>query len=152
MYLKLIATLLILVLHLKSSEAQWPPHWPLNPNPNPNPNCANQFALVNRACLLVPFRSGGTPSTPSLPGGDEVSLHLRRRSHSRHHRGHWIHAHRPETPQEGDCCRWLKEVDSFCACALLLHLPPFLITPEHSYTIIVDEYCRVTFQCGRLTN
>ncbi|KAL8513563.1 hypothetical protein ACS0TY_012870 [Phlomoides rotata] len=148
MSLKLLATLLIIVLHLQSSDAHWRlPHWPSNPSPNPV--CANQFALVSRACSVVPIKPGGMPSVPSLlPPEEELSLQKHRRR--RHHRGHRVHALRPGRPMRGrgECCRWMKELDSLCACGLLVHLPIFLLRPVHSYTVVVDKSCIVTFRCG----
>lgn len=148
MSIKLLATLLILVLQPKSPEGHWLPHWPSGPNPL----CSNQFALVNRACLLLPGIKPGLPSLPPREGGEALSV-----SHGHHHRRH--HGHRlghghhelgqggMESPAEEECCRWLKEVDSMCACDLLVHLPPFLVKPIHSYTVVVDDACSVTFHC-----
>ncbi|KAJ4727511.1 putative Tetratricopeptide repeat-like superfamily protein [Melia azedarach] len=68
--------------------------------------------------------------------------------HSYRH-GHG-HRHR-STPEERNCCRWLKEVDPECVCDLLVRLPVFLARPVHAYSVIVDGACNVTYTCsGRL--
>uniref|UniRef100_A0A453AVF2 Bifunctional inhibitor/plant lipid transfer protein/seed storage helical domain-containing protein n=2 Tax=Aegilops tauschii TaxID=37682 RepID=A0A453AVF2_AEGTS len=47
-----------------------------------------------------------------------------------------------------DCCRWLKEVEPGCVCESLLHLPMFLVKPQHKYTLRVGKTCEVTYRCG----
>uniref|UniRef100_A0A0E0LP77 Bifunctional inhibitor/plant lipid transfer protein/seed storage helical domain-containing protein n=1 Tax=Oryza punctata TaxID=4537 RepID=A0A0E0LP77_ORYPU len=47
-----------------------------------------------------------------------------------------------------DCCRWLKEVEPACVCDALLRLPPFLVKPQHKYTVKVGDSCKYTYHCG----
>lgn len=47
-----------------------------------------------------------------------------------------------------DCCRWLKEVEPDCVCEALLRLPPFLVKPQHKYTVKVGNSCKFTYRCG----
>ncbi|PIN25866.1 hypothetical protein CDL12_01383 [Handroanthus impetiginosus] len=167
--LQLLMALMLLVLYPKV-ESQWLPRQPLPPVNHP-PLCASQFALVNRACALLPYSPVPPPSPDAGPPSPssldvlESSRHDRRghghghghghgQEHEhRHDHGH-SHSHRhsrhhhKETSVEADCCRWLKEVDNVCVCDLLVHLPPFLTRPVHNYTVIVDDSCNVTFQCG----
>ncbi|KAL2504186.1 Uncharacterized protein Adt_16246 [Abeliophyllum distichum] len=139
--LKFILFAVLLVLY-PGTESQWvrrPPPLPINPHPL----CASQYALVNHACATLPFTPIPPPSLlSSSPSDGSIHRHRHRHGH-RHTRG----GHK-EARGEHDCCRWLRELDSICVCDLLVHLPPFLSRPIHNYTIIVDESCDVTFQCG----
>lgn len=47
-----------------------------------------------------------------------------------------------------DCCRWLKEVEPDCVCEALLRLPPFLVRPQHKYTVKVGNSCKFSYRCG----
>ncbi|XP_073021744.1 uncharacterized protein [Primulina eburnea] len=130
--LKLLMFLILLTLH-PNADSQWvplPPKTSLPTDAAPSPLCASQLALVSHACTLVVY----TPSSP--PSVDTLRHHHSRR--------------RPveDVPAETECCRWLKEVDDVCVCDLLVHLPPFLTNPVHSYTIAIDDTCDVTFNCG----
>ncbi|CAI9774354.1 unnamed protein product [Fraxinus pennsylvanica] len=129
------------------TQSQWVPKPPTFP-----PLCAAQIGTVNRACYMLPFTSihppshpSPTPSHPLLthspPSSDNPSGsgHGHRHGHGRRHR---------ETHIEHECCRWLKAVDTVCVCGLLMHLPPFLSRPQHNYTVVVEDSCNVTFQCG----
>ncbi|KAI3449609.1 hypothetical protein Pfo_006274 [Paulownia fortunei] len=153
--LQLLVTVMLLVLYPKA-ESQWVPHHPLPPI-DPPPLCASQYALVNRACAMLPYTPVPPPSPPSPPSPTPAppsppspdgpdSRHHHRHGHGHGHR-HSRHGH-AETPAEEDCCRWLKEVDDVCVCELLVRLPPFLTRPVHNYTVVVDDTCNVTFQCG----
>lgn len=146
--LKLLAIILILQLYPKAAESQWIPHLP--PPVNPTPLCASQFALVNRACAILPYTPVPPPSPPAPPsppspdGPENRNRHRHRHGHGHRHRRHGYR----ETPAEEECCRWLKEVDDVCVCDLLVHLPAFLTRPVHNYTVVVDDICDVTFECG----
>ncbi|CAI0576993.1 unnamed protein product [Linum tenue] len=55
---------------------------------------------------------------------------------------------RPASPAENNCCKWVGDVDDECVCELLFRLPTFLARPIHEYTIIVSEWCKITYSCG----
>ncbi|KAI7984106.1 hypothetical protein LOK49_LG15G00431 [Camellia lanceoleosa] len=141
--------------------------------PLPPPLCITQFALVNRACAMLPHMSLPPPSPPSSPPllDDDGQNHGNRHRHGperehrqehghdhghRHEHGH-RHGHRhahmheyryQESPVQQDCCHWVKEVDAECVCGVLDQLPPSLTRPVHNYTVIVTESCSVTYECG----
>lgn len=128
---------------------------PLPPPAPPRPLCASQFALVNYACSMLPYNPAAPvppPSPPSPdsppPPDDDESLQRHGHRHGHRHRHGRVHE---ETPEGESCCRWLKQVDNECVCDLLVRLPVFLARPVHTYTVIVDESCNVTYACsGRL--
>ncbi|KAJ4829139.1 hypothetical protein Tsubulata_011829 [Turnera subulata] len=77
--------------------------------------------------------------------------HRHRKSHGSGH-GHGQGFHEggvgySESPEERNCCRWLKDVDDECVCELLVHLPSFLARPLHEYSVVADPTCNVTFSC-----
>ncbi|KAE9621953.1 hypothetical protein Lal_00032791 [Lupinus albus] len=131
------------------------------------PLCASQFTLANYACVKLPF-SPGSPSEPppdsppdSPPshddddgddddGGDDDDHHHHHDNRHRHeHRHRHRHRHRNRKgPEEKECCRWAKEVDSQCVCELLVRLPPFLMRPVHQYSLDIGDDCHVTYSCG----
>ncbi|XP_051118524.1 uncharacterized protein LOC127242856 [Andrographis paniculata] len=132
--------LIVMILALFSSVAT---HWvPRSPPPpiTPPPLCASQFTLVNRACAMLPYMPGPPAFHPASVDEEES-----RRHHGHHHNHRSTHQ---ESPEQQDCCRWLKEVDNVCVCDLLVRLPPFLTRPMHNYTVVVDDSCVVTFACG----
>ncbi|CAL1362027.1 unnamed protein product [Linum trigynum] len=55
---------------------------------------------------------------------------------------------RTASPAEANCCKWVGAVDNECVCELLFRLPTFLARPIHEYTIIVSEWCKITYTCG----
>ncbi|XP_004493654.1 uncharacterized protein [Cicer arietinum] len=125
---------------------------------NPRPLCPSQFALVNYACGRLPFTPGPLPEPPSPDddggdddGGDDKG-HNNHHHHHRHEPGHrHKHGHRHrrhQTPEEDNCCRWAREVDSQCVCELLVRLPPFLVRPLHVYTLAIGDDCEITYSCG----
>lgn len=122
---------------------------PLPPPTPPRPLCTSQFNLVNYACAQLPYSPAPPlpppPSTPLPPDNSDSShRHRHRHRHRRHHNTR-------ETPEESNCCRWLKEVDNECVCELLVQLPIFLARPVHEYTVLVDDSCNVTYTCsGRI--
>ncbi|KAL1550200.1 hypothetical protein AAHA92_18201 [Salvia divinorum] len=145
MALKLLAaTILILTLSLPTTpQAHWLPR-------RPTPLCVSQLAIVNRACGRLPYARVNPPSLPSPPA---------REGEGKVESGHHHHHHRQrregyvETAQEGECCRWVKEVDTECVCDLLVHLPPFMTRPLHEYKVVVDDSCEISFSCAsRLVN
>ncbi|XP_031263757.1 annexin B11-like [Pistacia vera] len=175
------ALFMFLVLLSTNIECQMMPRplkpKPLTPPIPVHPLCVSQFRLANYACSMLPYSPAPplppNPPTPSPPPDDHSSHrhghghghgHEHEHGHGHghghgHEHGHGHghgHKHRHhhgsgETPQEGDCCRWLKEVDNECVCDLLVHLPVFLARPVHEYNVIVDESCNVTYSCsGRL--
>ncbi|KAK6937497.1 hypothetical protein RJ641_031005 [Dillenia turbinata] len=134
--------------------------WPKSKEPAPwsssRPLCLSQFALVNHACSVLPF----TPIPPPDQQGFELEHdqheHESNRDDHKGRRKHGVghHSHGPRhrtTPIEDDCCKWLKQVDSICVCKLLVHLPPFLTSPAHAFSITVDDTCSVTFTCSGST-
>ncbi|XP_042488899.1 uncharacterized protein LOC122069033 [Macadamia integrifolia] len=134
---------------------------------SPRPLCMSQFALVNHACSLLPFRY----RIPHLPvtkdaGHEQVQVQQKKQEDQAqlegecdHEHGHehenresvrHRHSHRHHHEHldvEVDCCRWLKEIDTICVCEVLFHLPPFLQAPKHSYTVSVGEECEITYPC-----
>lgn len=135
----------LLLALLPKMESNIRPRFPRVAAPQP-PLCVSQFALANYACGRLPFTHVPPPSPPSPPyPPDDDNDHGHRRGHGHGH-GHRHHHH--GSPQENDCCRWVKEVDSQCVCELLLHLPPFLIKPRHEYTLVIQDSCNVTYSCG----
>ncbi|XP_057966030.1 uncharacterized protein LOC131156396 [Malania oleifera] len=151
---------ILMLLILCFTFAVFMPRAQGQPKPvEPSPLCVSQFALVDHACSLLPFNPHPSPHPPSPPSpdGDGGSVgghehgHINATTHGHRHRH--VHRHRPrqghrETPVEEECCRWLKEVDAECVCAVLVRLPPFLSKPLHEYTIKVDDSCTVSFECG----
>lgn len=131
------------------------------PSITPRPLCATQISLANYACSILPI----TPWHPSLPmlSGDQghhdqhehdhEHNHERERAHEHGHRhghghGHRHRHHHRQTPEEDNCCRWARDVDSECVCELLVHLPPFLRRPMHQYSLKVGGSCDITYSCG----
>ncbi|XP_059663787.1 uncharacterized protein LOC132309499 [Cornus florida] len=125
------------------------------------PLCLSQISLVNHACSLLPFHPAGPPPSPpddaAEHGHGHGHVHQHGHGHEQgqgHGHGHGHrhrHGHRHEhheTPVEEECCHWLNAMDDECVCDLLVHLPPFLARPAHQYSIMVDDSCTVTFQCG----
>ncbi|KAG6429153.1 hypothetical protein SASPL_107195 [Salvia splendens] len=143
MAMKLLAAT-ILIVSLSTSQAHWHPR-------RPTPLCVSQLAIVNRACGRLPYARVNPPSLPSPPareGEGEVESGHHHHHHHRQPREGYV-----ETAQEGECCRWVKEVDTECVCDLLVHLPPFMTRPLHEYKVIVDDSCEVSFSCAsRLVN
>lgn len=139
---------LLLVLLPEGSDCE-----PIRSLPPPRPLCSSQYVLVNYACSMLPYSPRqsvlGSIASPS-PEAGEHKEHDHKHGHGHGHR----HRHRgrhQETPQERECCRWLREMNVECVCDLLVHLPSFLTKPFHNYTVIVDETCAITFPCaGRL--
>jgi len=145
--LNLITVALALLALVPKMESHIRP--PLIPvSKAPRPLCASQFALVNYACSRLPFSPGVQPDSPPSP--DEEEGHGERHQNHTHRHGHRHgHSHRHhQTPEENNCCRWAKEVDSQCVCEILVHLPPFLIRPVHQYTLNIGDACDVTYSCG----
>lgn len=140
--LKFILCSVLLVLYPRT-ESQWAPRSPPLPVNLP-PLCASQYALVNHACSTLPFTP--LPPPPRLSSFSQ-SNHSSHRHRHRHEHRHTRKGHKEERG-EHDCCRWFRELDSVCVCHLLVRLPRFLTRPVHNYTVIVDETCDVTFQCG----
>lgn len=149
----LFALFMFLVLLSTKVDCQLMPR-PFRPVPPPNPVtqrsvCSSQFNLVNYACAMLPYSQAPPLPPPQLtpsPPHDDNSGHGHRHRH-RHRRDHGS----PATPEEENCCRWLKNVDNECVCDLLVRLPIFLARPVHEYTVIVDDSCNVTYTCpGRL--
>lgn len=141
---------------------------------DPPPLCITQLALVNSACAFLHTRhddDDGDSSPPSPPnddndnGGDDPGRVDNgdgqslvdandgddRRHHHHHHHRRRNRQGRGNSDREQDCCRWLKEVDDECVCALLLRLPPFLTKLEHEYTVEVNDQCNVTYECEGLS-
>ncbi|KEH40590.1 hypothetical protein MTR_1g032400 [Medicago truncatula] len=119
------------------------------PPPALRPLCAPQLALVSYACGMLPY-TPGSPSSPILPplspsssndGGGHQSHHNHHHRHGHRHRHH-------DTTQEDNCCRWARALDSRCVCEILVRLPPFLIRPLHTYSVVFGESCTVTYSCG----
>lgn len=135
------AFLLVFLVVCQAAESKW---MPVPPVISHRPLCTSQFTLVNHACAFLPFTP--TPHHHPPPSPQSNNHHGRRRRQRRHRRHRGRHHH--ESPVQQDCCRWLKEVDDECVCDLLVHLPPFLSRPLHQYTVMVDDTCSVTFQCG----
>ncbi|GAV82735.1 hypothetical protein CFOL_v3_26186 [Cephalotus follicularis] len=117
---------------------------PVLPIPPPRPLCPSQVSLANYACLALPFSPGAPPTPPSPDDPDDPDLGGR---HHHHHHRHKHHKHH-QTPEEENCCRWVKEVDDVCVCDLLVRLPAFLARPVHDYTVVVSQSCNVTYSCG----
>ncbi|KAL5735501.1 hypothetical protein ACOSP7_029974 [Xanthoceras sorbifolium] len=141
-----IKILITILAFLPETESQRPRPLPIPviPQVPSRPLCASQFSLVNYACSLLPQASPMPPSLPSPPDDDYDSSHRHGHGHGhRHHRDG-----RQPTPEEDNCCRWLKEVDNECVCELLVRLPVFLSKPVHEYTVAVDDSCNVSFTCG----
>lgn len=113
----------------------------------PRPLCASQFALANYACARLPFSPGSPPEPPPSPPSPDDDEGHRNNHHHRHH-GHRHGHHHRQGPEEEECCRWAKEVDSQCVCELLVRLPPFLMRPLHQYSLLIGEDCKVTYSCG----
>ncbi|CAI9785661.1 unnamed protein product [Fraxinus pennsylvanica] len=134
----------VLVLY-PGTESQWVPRQPGLPI-NPTPLCASQYALAQHACAALPFTPLPPPTHPSSSSPSDGSSRRHRHNHGHRH-GHTRDGHK-EAHGERDCCRWLRELDNVCVCDLLVNLAPFLSRPVHNYTVIVDESCHVTFQCG----
>ncbi|XVE77758.1 hypothetical protein DITRI_Ditri13aG0088400 [Diplodiscus trichospermus] len=113
----------------------------------PRSYCASQFSLANYACSRVPLVPFPPPIPPPAESGHGNG---HRQGHKHRHR----HRHRDrvsETPEQSNCCQWLKTVDVECVCEILVHMPAFLSRPNHRYTVVVDETCSLTFSCrGRL--
>ncbi|XP_019444499.1 PREDICTED: pheromone-processing carboxypeptidase KEX1-like [Lupinus angustifolius] len=140
------------------------------------PLCASQFALANYACVKLPFSPGSppepppdSPPSPDDDGGDDNDdgggdnddggddndddddhhHHHDRRRHGHGHGHRHGHRHRNRKgPEEEECCRWAKEVDSQCVCELLVRLPPFLMRPVHQYSLDIGDDCHITYSCG----
>ncbi|KAL5196856.1 hypothetical protein ABZP36_000368 [Zizania latifolia] len=53
----------------------------------------------------------------------------------------WIRIH-------AKAARKLQEVAPECVCDALLRLPPFLVKPQHKYTVRVGRSCKFTYRCG----
>ncbi|GFP97844.1 hypothetical protein PHJA_001928500, partial [Phtheirospermum japonicum] len=107
--------------------------------------CAPQYALVSSACSSLPYTWVPPPTPPSPPAppsprGPPAPVKPGGLQ------GGYIPRH--ETAEQENCCRWLQEIDDVCVCELLVLLPPALARPVHNYTVVVDESCSVTFQCG----
>ncbi|KAJ4954391.1 hypothetical protein NE237_011174 [Protea cynaroides] len=124
-----------------------------------SPLCINQFALVNHACAMLPFRPyiphpPETKDEDDQPEQQQEQQEEKDHSHghglkqiSHRHRLHHHQHHRHHMGIEIDCCRWLKEVDTVCVCEVLLHLPVFLRAPKHTYRVLVSDECDVTYSC-----
>ncbi|CAI0395317.1 unnamed protein product [Linum tenue] len=91
-------------------------------------------------------------SPSSHHDGARRDRHKHRRG--RHRNGHRGSRHdhegdqRTASPAEANCCKWVGAVDDECVCELLFRLPTFLARPIHEYTIIVSEWCKITYTCG----
>ncbi|KAE9589200.1 hypothetical protein Lal_00000170 [Lupinus albus] len=127
-------TFLVLVPKIESQIR--PSIGSLPPAP-PRPLCASQFALVNYACAMLSF----TPGSADNDNGHSSHQHGHGHRHDHGHR-------RGNTPEEENCCRWVREMDSQCVCEILFRLPPFLTRPVHQYTVLIGESCDVTYNCG----
>lgn len=155
MALKILATfLLLLTLYPTNPQGQWLPHRP-PPHPlplpqpeSPKPLCVSQLALVNRACTLLPYAQVPPPAPPSPELGEGGEEESGGGGHHHHHHNHHRGDGYMETPEEEECCRWLKQVDTVCVCDLLVHLPPFMTRPLHEYKVIAHDSCEVTFECA----
>ncbi|KAK7242978.1 hypothetical protein RIF29_37760 [Crotalaria pallida] len=144
-------TLLALVPKMESQDVRSSAVAPITQRPL----CASQFALANYACARLPFSPGSppepppdSPPSPDDDGGDgdgDYGHHHHRNRHGHRH-GHRHRDH--HEPEEEECCRWAKEVDSQCVCELLVRLPPFLMRPAHQYSLVIGEDCHVTYSCG----
>ncbi|OAY49675.1 hypothetical protein MANES_05G074200v8 [Manihot esculenta] len=95
--------------------------------------CISQISLANYAC-------GGLDPSPISD-----IFHHHHHGHGHRHNRHGSLTH--ETPTES-CCRWLNNVENECVCDLLIQLPAFLSKPAHQLTVVIGEYCRVTFSCS----
>ena len=144
--LALIAALLALI---SKSNSQYPPAFRVPAYPAPRPLCLPQFLLVNRACSRLPYSSvppssptSPPPLTPSPPSPPSPSS-----PPSRHHHRHRHGSPYQDSPEEEECCRWLKQIDNQCVCDLLVYLPDFLAKPRHNFTVSVAQDCTVTYQC-----
>lgn len=127
--------------HIKPPAISLPP-------PPLHPLCATQLALVSYACAMLPF-SPGSPLTPPLsPDDDDGEGHHRSRHNHNHGHRHRHSRHHRHFPEEDNCCRWAREMDSQCVCEILLQLPPFLTRPSHQYSVVIGESCNVTYSCG----
>ncbi|CAA6669005.1 unnamed protein product [Spirodela intermedia] len=119
--------------------------------------CLHQIAIVSQACIMIPWRGGGSPHAATAlleplhsdhHGGDHRHHHAATHGHRRgHHHGHG-HRHLHGSSAEEHCCRWLKEVDDVCVCDLLVRLPRFLTKPDHNFTVAVGNACNATYSCG----
>ncbi|KAK2649235.1 hypothetical protein Ddye_016724 [Dipteronia dyeriana] len=159
-----LALLLVILAILPETESQRhrPLPLPMVPSVPPRPLCVSQFSLVNYACAMLPYSPAPPvsppspplrPTPPSPPDDDVESSRRHGHGHGHGHRHRHRHRHgygdgHQATPQEENCCRWLKEVDNECVCDMLVHLPAFLSRPIHQYSVIVDDSCNVTFTCG----
>ncbi|XP_061349258.1 uncharacterized protein LOC133294580 [Gastrolobium bilobum] len=144
----LITLVLTFVAVVPKLESQiMPPVIPM-PQPPLRPLCASQLALVNYACGRLPIFPGSPllPLTPPPSPDDEEGHRSHHRRGHRHGHGHQ-QSHR-HNPQEDNCCRWAREVDTQCVCQILVLLPPFLMRPLHQYSVIIGESCNVTYSCG----
>ncbi|XP_014494947.1 uncharacterized protein LOC106756858 [Vigna radiata var. radiata] len=142
--------LLLLLTLVTKTESQIKPPLITVAKP-PRPLCGSQFALVNYACSRLPFRHGAPPAdSPPPPDGEDGDgeTHHSHSHHRHNHRHGHGHRHHHQTPEEDNCCRWAKEVDSQCVCELLLRLPPFLVRPVHQYTLNIGDACNITYSCG----
>ncbi|GMH31002.1 hypothetical protein Nepgr_032845 [Nepenthes gracilis] len=110
--------------------------------------CTSQITLANHACLTIPRTRTSPRMLASQPvqSPDAASAPAQgdRRGHTHRRRQRTFR----ETQQQQECCHWLHEVDAACVCELLVRLPVFLSKPLHNYTVVVDEKCSVTFECG----
>ncbi|XVE77757.1 hypothetical protein DITRI_Ditri13aG0088200 [Diplodiscus trichospermus] len=113
---------------------------------SPRPLCSSQFALVNYACARVPRVPLPPPTHPHQESG-HGNEHRHGHKHGHRHRHRHRHRHH-ETPEQNNCCRWLKTVDIECICDILVNLPAFLSRPNHQFTVDLDENRSVTYSCG----
>ncbi|XP_057474206.1 uncharacterized protein LOC130762535 [Actinidia eriantha] len=136
--LTLFMVFLVLIPKMRCQPFLGPPHPPL-------PLCMSQFALAAHACALVLPRPVPPPSPPLPPPPPSPTSPSNSSGHGHRHRHH---RHRQDTPEEQECCRWLREVDDKCVCEMLIHVPYWLLRLSHDYIVTVNESCEVTFQCG----
>lgn len=140
----LVTLALTFLAFMPKIESQIRPHpvIPSLPPPSSRPLCGPQLALVTYACARVAF----TPGSPPPPDDIDNDNEEHHRSHHRH--GHRHRHHRRHSPQEDNCCRWAREMDSRCVCEILVRLPIFLTRPLHQYSVMIGESCNVTYTCG----
>lgn len=152
--LLMISAFLVLMHTLKSEFAPPTPN-PRTPAPF-HPFCISQFALANHACASVAY---GPVSHPFSAQNDSVLFdklshgghHSEGHEHRHHRRRRHNHHHNLEAEAAKECCRWMKAIDDFCICDMLIRLPNFLSRPVHRLMVVIDDGCKVVYKCpGRL--
>ncbi|KAG0489386.1 hypothetical protein HPP92_007867 [Vanilla planifolia] len=93
--------------------------------------CLSQFALANEACSFV----------------NPHSINLQSNNNHHHHHHHHHHQQHGDT-KDSACCRRLEGIDDACVCQLMTRLPSFVTKPKHKITIVPNDGCEVSYECG----